>query len=190
MLLAGVVDFAASLPHVLQLCCNPTHIHAPQGPFDTSACLLTHPLEEPTPVIADCALQRAPPPGAAAPAADAAAGAEGVALSGWANESVVWAGEQVPFVATYNDVSPGALCPPPLVWCCCDLLRSLSLRCERTPDLMMHRRHTSPLSTLHHTPARPEKRLSLPDHPPDARPPRDLAPRPRAARRARRRQPA
>lgn len=82
------------------------------GPFDCSSCLLTHPLEEPQPVVADCALQRAPPGAGATAAAAAAAAAdpESVALSGWANESVVWAGEQLPFVATYNDVSFRCLC--------------------------------------------------------------------------------
>jgi hypothetical protein len=87
--------------------------------------LLSHPLEEPHPVVADCQLQAAPAaPGAPAGPSlgdapgDAGAGAggrpgssfgdaEGVAYSGWTNESVVWSSGQLPFVATYNDVSGG-----------------------------------------------------------------------------------
>lgn len=113
--------------------------------------LLTHPLEEPHPVVADCALQQ--PPGAPAAAAAAASaptpglaatpglsaltgggfgggygGGEGVALSGWTNESIVWTSEHLPFVATYNDVSSSLGClhvpacsTPPLLLlhCCC-----------------------------------------------------------------------
>jgi hypothetical protein len=88
------------------------HLRPPQGPFDSSVCLLTHPLEEPHPVIADCLLQQHADPrpavsGGWVPCGGGFGGAmgEGVALSGWTNESVVWTSEQLPFVATYNDVS-------------------------------------------------------------------------------------
>jgi hypothetical protein len=81
-------------------------------------------LEEPHPVVADCLLQQPPAPQPPAGAAGPSLGAllacaggggcglgsgigdgEGVAYSGWTNESVVWTSDQLPFVATYNDVS-------------------------------------------------------------------------------------
>jgi hypothetical protein len=94
--------------------------------------MLTHPLEEPHPIVADSQLQQQPEQraggaaldaalaaaagGAASPAAAMSSGlgfgGEGVTLSGWANESVIWAGESLPYVATFNDVRrPAAALP-------------------------------------------------------------------------------
>lgn len=89
-----------SLP--LLPCC---HTH-PQGPGDSSASVLTHPLEEPLPVVADCSISSSSTGGGAGGAR--AAGRPGhlniAALAGWSQERVVWSSRELPYVATYNEV--------------------------------------------------------------------------------------
>ncbi|WIA14045.1 hypothetical protein OEZ85_002600 [Tetradesmus obliquus] len=63
------------------------------GPADSSASVLSHPLEEPSPVVADCALS-----------SSSSSGRSNVAAyAGWSQESVVWTSRELPFVATYNE---------------------------------------------------------------------------------------
>jgi hypothetical protein len=69
-----------------------------QGPADSSASVLSHPLEEPLTVVADCALSSSSSNGRSNVAA----------YAGWSQESVVWTSRELPFVATYNEV--GASC--------------------------------------------------------------------------------
>jgi hypothetical protein len=79
-----------------------------QGPFEAFASVLTHPLEEPLPVVADCSLSTA----SAAAAAAAAAAGRGMSVSistpaaytGWSQERVVWSSRELPYVATHNEV--------------------------------------------------------------------------------------
>lgn len=62
-----------------------------QGAAAPCVALLTHPMEEPAPVLADVSLHA----GFAR------------AYSGWAGERVVWAHERVPLVVTYSEVREG-----------------------------------------------------------------------------------
>jgi hypothetical protein len=62
-----------------------------QGPADSSASVLSHPLEEPAPVVADCAISSSSRSNVAA-------------YAGWSQESVVWTSRELPYVATYNEV--------------------------------------------------------------------------------------
>lgn len=70
-------------------------------------------------MVADCFLQQPEPRPGQGPAIGSGLGltaaalsglgsgvgmGEGVALSGWTNESIVWTSDQLPYVATYNDV--------------------------------------------------------------------------------------
>lgn len=61
-----------------------------QGPSESSANLLTHPLEEPLPVVADCSMT--------------SSGGGVAAFAGWSQERVVWSSRELPYVATYNEV--------------------------------------------------------------------------------------
>lgn len=69
--------------------CRPLLPRRPaQSPLASGVRLLTHPLDEPCPVLADVSL-RSGCPGA---------------YAGWCGEEVVWAARGLPFVATYSEV--------------------------------------------------------------------------------------
>jgi hypothetical protein len=82
----------------LQTSPKPCCCYRLQGPADSSASVLSHPLEEPSPVVADCALS-----------SSSSGGRSNVAAyAGWSQESVVWTSRELPFVATYNEVRAAA----------------------------------------------------------------------------------
>lgn len=60
-----------------------------QGPEHSSVSLLSHPLEDARPVVADCCLRDSGP----------------ATYTGWSGEQVVWSSTQLPYVATYNEVT-------------------------------------------------------------------------------------
>jgi hypothetical protein len=68
-----------------------------QGPSEAFASVLTHPLEEPLPVVADCSLSTANAAGQLSTSSPAA-------YAGWSQERVVWSSRELPFVATHNEV--------------------------------------------------------------------------------------
>ncbi len=59
-----------------------------QSPHASGVRMITHPLDEPRPVLADVSLR---------------AGCEG-SYAGWSGEEVVWSSHTLPFVATYSEV--------------------------------------------------------------------------------------
>jgi hypothetical protein len=65
-----------------------THVKRAQSPHASGVRLVTHPLDEPGPVLADVSLR---------------AGCEG-SYAGWSGEEVVWSSRTLPFVATYSEV--------------------------------------------------------------------------------------
>eukprot|EP00775_Hariotina_reticulata_P010097 gene10097-10253_t len=67
------------------------------GPSDSYISLLTHPLEEPQPVVADCSINSS----CYGTGADIRSNV--AAFSGWSQEQVIWSSTQLPFVATYNE---------------------------------------------------------------------------------------
>lgn len=70
-----------------------------QGPSEAFASVLTHPLEEPLPVVADCSLSTSNTGRAAHLSISTPA-----AYAGWSQERVVWSSRQLHFVATHNEV--------------------------------------------------------------------------------------
>jgi hypothetical protein len=72
-----------------------------QGPSEAFASVLTHPLEEPLPVVADCSLSTA---AAAAGRGMSVSISTPAAYTGWSQERVVWSSRELPYVATHNEV--------------------------------------------------------------------------------------